>query len=161
MTVWAASSTRREKCSVDSRSAMYTLDLETHLMSIIISLSRQKDRAACIVHTRWRVSRALECCWRGRLRWPVEASPTASLPAASGGRKSRKYEPQCCCGREGQVRLTLRSLNINLMHKRVWTPHSCLRHDNHPMHKESSTNKCFFRLAVKERDPSNAFEAWT
>ena len=57
------------------------------------------------------VSRDPLCCWWAHLRGVVEAFLIAPPPAASGGRKSRKYEPLRCCEREAQVRRTLRSLN--------------------------------------------------
>lgn len=79
-----------------------------------IRMSRKRRSCAvCFVHTCWRVSRAPQCCWCGPPWWPVEASLTVPPPAASGGRTSRKYEPQCCWGREAKVRWTLRTLNIN------------------------------------------------
>lgn len=87
----------------------HTITCKHHVNKLWMS-PETESCAACVLHTCWRVSRAPLCCWWGGLCWPTEASLTAPPLAASGGRKSRKYEPQCCWGREGQVRRTLRSL---------------------------------------------------
>lgn len=92
----------------------------THCMSTN-NKDEQTERRISAAFTCWRVSRAPLCCWWGPLHWSVEASLNAPPPAASGGRKSRKPEPQCCCGRKGQVRPTLRSLIMIYMHNSVWT----------------------------------------
>ena len=93
----------------------------THTSCQQIVKEKQTERRISAAFTCWRVSRTPPCCWCGPPNWSAEASLNAPPPAASGGRKSRKPEPQCCCGREGQVRLTLRSLIVTYRHNSVWT----------------------------------------
>lgn len=136
MTVWAATSARREYCSADSRSAIYTLDLgtESHRqlqMHNNDTMSRERQFSAVwLSHTCWRVSRAPLCCWLGHLWWLVEAYLTAPPLAASGGRKSRKYEPQSSCGRKAQMTLTLSSLSVHHMAKST-SIHLCIALELH------------------------------
>lgn len=77
--------------------------------------------AARRAHTCWRVSRARWSCWWHLLWCLVQVSPIAPPSAAAGGRKSRKYEPQCCWKSKEKEKFLSSSLSHVLVGSQFWT----------------------------------------